>query len=317
MPSPDDDERPEPGPTTEDAPDTGDERRAGALVPAGGGDAPARSGAALTAGAAGTAVAEAFGQVGNRVSDLARRAVDKVSDLSPDTRRDEGVDDDLDAPAPMVPSEPLTQDESKLALGIVAAFLVLALVIGIYGLSKMGSNTDFGLEAQPTGSGTLTTSAAPSGSASATESGGTPEPLAILKVEAYDPLGDGAENNNLTPKTYDGDTSTGWNSENYLSDAFGGLKKGLGLIVDLGPNKKPQNVRLVIPKNVDLEVYVGPDADLEGATKIGGKTDTKGTIDFPVPEDVAGQYIIVWYTGLHADDQGKRRAWLNEVVVTG
>ncbi len=275
------------------------------------------AGAAATAGAAGSAVGEAFGQVGSRVSRYARRAVDKVTELSPDTRPGDGLAD-LDAPAPMVPAEPLTRDESKLALGIVAAFLVLALVIGIYGLSKIGSNTDLGLETPAGGTGTPTASAAPSGSASdATSSGGAPEPLAILKVEAYDPQGDGAENNKLTPKTYDGDTSTGWNSENYRTDAFGGLKKGLGLIVDLGPNKKPQNVRLVIPKSVDLEVYVGPDADLEGATKVGAKTDAQGTVDFPVPDDVTGQYIIVWYTGLHADDQGKRRAWLNEVVVTG
>ena len=38
---------------------------------------------------------------------------------------------------------------------------------------------------------------------------------------------------------------------------------------------------------------------------------------FQVPADVSGQYIVVWYTKLNADDRGKRRAWLNEVVVTG
>ncbi len=64
-------------------------------------------------------------------------------------------------------------------------------------------------------------------------------------------------------------------------------------------------------------MYVGPDATLDGATKIGEKTDAKGTLEFPVPEKVNGQYIVVWYTGLHADADGKRRAWLDEVVVTG
>ncbi len=106
-------------------------------------------------------------------------------------------------------------------------------------------------------------------------------------------------------------------SERYSSDDFGGLKKGVGLVVDLGPNKKPQDVSLVVPKPVDVEVYVGGDAQLEGATKIGAKTDADGTLDFPVPADVAGQYIIVWYTGLHVDENGNRRAWLNEVVVSG
>ena len=54
------------------------------------------------------------------------------------------------------------------------------------------------------------------------------EPLAILKVEAYDPEGDGEENNNLTPKVYDGDKGTGWFSENYRSDSFGGPEEGPG-----------------------------------------------------------------------------------------
>jgi hypothetical protein len=280
-----------------------------------------RPGTSTAVGGAGAAVAGAFGTVGERVGTMARRAVDKVSELSPDTTSGtRTAGSDLEAPAPLVPAEPLTKDESKLALGIVAAFLVLALLIGIWGVSRIGANTDFGGTAAPA---TRTTTVAPS-SAAPSESGATPsedsgvaEPLAILKVEAYDPEGDGAENNKLTPKTYDGDTSTGWFSENYRSDEFGGLKKGLGVIVDLGPNKKPQGVELTIPVPSDLEVYVGPDNRLEGATKIGEKKEAEGKVTFEVPDDVSGQYIVVWYTKLTVDDNGKRRAWLNEVVVTG
>ena len=287
-----------------------------------GDNAPSRAAAAGAAAAgAGAAVTGAIGSVGERVGSLARRAVDKVSELSPDTapRADQG---DLEAPAPLVPAEPLTKDESKLALGIVVGFVVLALVIGIYGVSRIGSRGGSTSDAAAPATRTTTvapSSAAPSGSASATtnDSAGAPEPLAILKVEAYDPEGDGAENNNLTPKVYDGDKSTGWFSENYRSDTFGGLKKGVGVIVDLGPNKKPQTVELDIPHPSDVEVYVGPDNRLEGATKVGEKTDADGTVTFDVPADVSGQYIVVWFTKLNADDNGKRRAWLDEVVVTG
>ncbi len=285
-------------------------------------DGSSRSAGAAAAGA-GAAVVGAFGSVGGRVGNLARRAVDKVSELSPDTapRTDSG---DLEAPAPLVPAEPLTKDESKLALGIVVAFVVLALVIGVWGVSRIGSGSaGLGDVAAPATRTTTVapSSAAPSASGSAsptgTGTGAPPEPLAILKVEAYDPEGDGAENNKLTPKIYDGDTSTGWFSENYRSDTFGGLKKGLGVIVDLGPNKKPQTVELNLPNPSDIEVYVGPDNRLEGATKIGEKADADGTVTFDVPADVSGQYIVVWFTKLNADDSGKRRAWLDEVVVTG
>ena len=274
--------------------------------------------AAAGAAAAGAAVAGALGTVGERVGGLARRAVNKVSELSPDTTagRPSG---DLEAPAPLVPSEPLTKDESKLALAIVAVFLVVALIIGVWGITRIGANSDLSLGGP--GSSTGTTSAPPSSGTPSAETSEAPsgavEPLAIFKVEAYDPSGDGAENNRLTPKTYDGDKGVGWFSENYRTDEFGGLKKGLGVIVDLGPNKKPQGIELTIEVASDIKVYVGPDNRLEGATKVGEKTKASGTVTFEVPADVSGQYIIVWYTKLTADDRGKRRAWLNEVVVTG
>ena len=281
-------------------------------------------GGVATAGAAvagaGAAVAGALGTVGERVGSLARRAVDKVSELSPDTTSGQSAPGELEAPAPLVPAEPLTKDESKLALGIVAGFLVLALVIGIWGVSRIGSGTRdiFGGDAAGPVPSASTASPSPSVSGSApAESAGPPEPLAILKVEAYDPEGDGEENNKLTPKTYDGDVTTGWYSENYRTEQFGGLKKGLGVIVDLGPNKKPQTVELVIPVATSVEVYVGPENRREGATKIGEKAGAEGTVKFEVPADVSGQYIVVWFTGLTTDDEGKRRAWLNEVVVTG
>ena len=279
-----------------------------------------RNGAAAAgAGAAGGAMAGALSGVGERVGGLARRAVDKVSELSPDSTAGAGLEG-LDYPAPLVPAEPLTKDESRLALGIVAGFLILALIIGIWGMSRIGGNSDFSLGGPPTRAATATAQPSP-GAASPSPSAGqpaaSPEPLAILKVEAYDPEGDGEENNRLTPTIYDGDRESGWVSENYRSDKFGGLKKGLGVIVDLGPNKKPQTVQLVMPQQADVEVHVGPDNRLEGATRIGEKKGAEGTVKFTVPADVSGQYVVVWFTELTEDDNGKRRARLNEVVVTG
>lgn len=283
------------------------------------------SGSAAAAGAAvagaGAAVAGALGTVGGRVGDMAKRAVDKVAELSPDTAPRTSADG-LEAPAPLVPAEPLSKDESKLALGIVASFLVLALVIGVWGMSRIGSSTReiFGGDAAAPFPSASAASPSPSASGSApapAESAGPPEPLAILQVEAYDPEGDGEENNKLTPKIYDGDLTTGWYSENYRTEAFGGLKKGLGVVVDLGPNKKPQTVELVIPTQTSVEVYVGPENRREGATKIGEKEMAQGRVTFDVPADVSGQYVVVWFTQLSTDGDGKRRAWLNEVIVTG
>jgi hypothetical protein len=267
---------------------------------------------------AGSSVAGALGSVGGRVSHLARRAVDKVSELSPDTQRADSSGDLLEAPAPMVPAEPLTKDESKLALFIVAAFVIFALVIGIYGVSRIGqgSTNIFGPAAAPV---TRTTTVAPSGSESASGDGSAApiEPLAILKVQAYDPLGDGMEHDELTGKVYDGNPDTGWYTESYSSPNFGGIKEGVGLVVDLGPNKKPRKVELTIPNDSGLQVYVGPDPTLDGATMIGEKDPAKGKVTFDVPEDVTGPYVIIWYTKAYPDGKGGIRGTLNEVVVYG
>jgi hypothetical protein len=268
-------------------------------------------------------VAGALGTVGQRVSTYARRAVDKVSELSPDTQRVEPPDGaHPDEPAPMVMTEPLTRDESKLALAIVAAFLVLALVVGLYGVSRIGKgSTDiFGPASGPV---TRTTTVAPSSEGSSTvaeeegEGSGTPEPLAILKVQAYDPEGDGYEHDELVGKTFDGDPDTGWYTESYSSSEFGGLKDGVGLIVDLGPNEKPQQVVLDIPYTSGLEVWVGPDASLDGATKVGEEPEAQGRVTVDVPEDVSGQYIVLWYTKVYPDTKGDIRSWLNVVTVLG
>ena len=252
------------------------------------GDDEQRRGAGAGAAAAGAAAVAALGSVGGRVGGLARRAVDKVSELSPDTAstprepraaRSTAAGSDLEPPAPLVPAEPLTKDESKLALGHrrrLPRARPRHRHLGRLpdrGEHRHRARRQHGLLAHDLGRAVL----------GGTERqrlprrlGGDPEPLAILKVEAYDPGGDGEENNQLTPKTYDGDKGDGWFSENYRSDEFGGLKKGLGVIVDLGPNKKPQGVELTVPVAADLEVYVGPDNRLEGATKIGDEEGRRG-----------------------------------------
>ncbi|MGL4744775.1 MAG: hypothetical protein ACRCXL_10375 [Dermatophilaceae bacterium] len=237
---------------------------------------------------------------------------------------DPAASDPLVTPAPLAPTASLSRDDSRLAIGIVAGFVILSLFIGIWGVTRIGSGTgDLGFDesdSAPRAASSEPSSAASPSAPPTTASPGSPppaEPLAVLGVRSYDPEGDGDENEDLTPKAYDGDPSTGWYSDNYRDVDFGGLKKGLGLVVDLGPNKKPRQVRLDIPVANDVQVFLGPDARLDGATKVGERAGARGQISFDVPANLVGQYVIVWYTKMSVDDDGKRRAVLDEVVVTG
>ena len=220
---------------------------------------------------------------------------------------------DADAPAPLVPTDPLTKDESKVALSIVAAFVLMALVVGIMGVSKIGSQTNFDLSV---GSGKTAKPSASPGATAAEPAG--PQPLAILSADGFDPDGDGKENGQSAPKVFDGDPNTAWMSEGYKTPNLGGLKPGVGVIVDLGPNVTPKHVDLTLGAPASLEIYVAADRSLTNATKVAEATDAKGAFGFDLPPDqTAGkQYLIVWFTNLSQVD-GFYRAVLGEVSVLG
>lgn len=319
----------------------------GSLAPAGPGAAASAAATAAAAGAAagaamagaGSAVAGAVGRLGSKVGTLGRQVGDRASEkaaerrgfhdritgpnapgLTPDGERlrpGTGRDALLEAPAPLVPSQPLTRDESKTALAIVGGFLVLALIIGIWGVSRIGSNTNLDFGGVP-GKSTHSTSASPtpSGSTEPSASATTGESLQILAADGYDPEGDGKENGTLAPRVFDGDPKTSWQSEGYASAQFGGLKKGVGVSVDLGPNVVARTVTLTLNNRADVSVYIGADKSLKDATKVGEKAGANGAVSFPVKAGTTGQYVIVWFTDLTPDDKGRYRAILGEVEVT-
>ena len=300
--------------------------------------AAAATGAAL-AGAS-SVVAGAVNRAGSRVGSLSRqvgeRAAEKAAERrgfreritapnapafttdSEGVRPGTGRDATLEPPAPLVPAQPLNRRESRLALGIVAAFLVIALFIGIRGVLQIGSNTDLDFGGVPGRSASTSPSAGaspgsgtPSPSASAT----TGEALQILAADGFDPEGDGRENGTRAPRVFDGNPSTAWQSEGYGSARLGGLKSGVGVSVDLGPNVTARSISLTLGNQADVEVYVSSERRLSGAKKVGEKAGADGTVSFPVAAGTTGQYVIVWFTSLTQDDNGRYRAILGEVEV--
>ena len=62
--------------------------------------------------------------------------------------------------------------------------------------------------------------------------------VSLRGVTGYDPDGTGGEHNGDAPKATDGDEATFWTTETYDSPAFGGLKSGVGLVLDAGSSVK-------------------------------------------------------------------------------
>ena len=70
-----------------------------------------------------------------------------------------------------------------------------------------------------------------------------------------------------------------------------------------------------LANTADVEVYIGGDKTLTGATKVGEKAAANGAVTLPVKAGTVGQYVIVWFTKLTQDDNGRYRAILGEVEV--
>ena len=51
---------------------------------------------------------------------------------------------------------------------------------------------------------------------------------------------------------FDGKDNTFWSSEGYATPNLGGLKKGVGLRLDLGQNRDVSTVKLVLPNASDV-----------------------------------------------------------------
>jgi hypothetical protein len=85
--------------------------------------------------------------------------------------------------------------------------------------------------------------------------------LTSAQVRDFDPPpGDGREGPGTVPNAYDGDASTAWQTERYSSAPLGGLKQGVGLLVDLGTPTPVARVELGVPPGTGVELRSADEA---------------------------------------------------------
>ncbi|MGZ4549914.1 MAG: protein kinase family protein [Blastococcus sp.] len=144
-------------------------------------------------------------------------------------------------------------------------------------------------------------------------------PVKIVAATVFDPQGDGqSENDRQAPFSYDGNPSTAWKTLEYRgSAAFGNLKKGVGIVYDLGSPKSLSAVTLSsLQPGAALEIRTGadPHGTLDSFAPVASGTVKAGTTDFTFSKPVTSRYVLVWITGL-VPSNGAYSADLAEVVV--
>ena len=154
-------------------------------------------------------------------------------------------------------------------------------------------------------------------------------PLRVLPVQRatdLDPQGeDGRENRAETPLAIDGLPDTGWTTATYLgSPDLGGLKDGVGLVLDLGGLREVDSVRLRLSgEPTSLVVYAASKATdrtprsrrdlttvatVEGAGADASISLRSGTIT---------RYVVVWLTSLPEIEPGSFRGEIRDVEIRG
>ncbi len=151
------------------------------------------------------------------------------------------------------------------------------------------------------------------------------EALQVAGVNDLDPQSDdAAENPDLVGLVVDGDAGTGWLTNTYFNRPdLGGLKTGVGVVLDLGGPRELSSLRLRLAGGpTDVSVY----ASSPGASEPRSLKDLRriATIDaagtdasVSIPSGLFTRYVVVWLTSLPEVEPERFRGEIREVTVQG
>jgi serine/threonine-protein kinase len=160
---------------------------------------------------------------------------------------------------------------------LVALIAVAAIVAGVLGLG--GSKGD----KKPTGG--------------SSGGGGSASNVTLHGVGDYDPQGTGSEHSSSAPLATDGDPSSAWYTEHYASAAFGGLKDGLGLVVNAGRAVKLGTLTVTTSTPGFTAKILAGNSPSSGFQTDSASQTVGGTTTFTL-NGKSAQYYVVWITQL-------------------
>ncbi|MDP9239392.1 MAG: protein kinase family protein [Actinomycetota bacterium] len=124
-----------------------------------------------------------------------------------------------------------------------------------------------------------------------------------------DPQGDGTELRNAQ-LTIDGDPDSVWSTDLYKRPKFGNLKRGMGVVLDLGSDRRVSKVTVTFsPGGTTAEIRTGPQGatSLDAFTRVASSaaTATDGaTVTYTLDQQTTARYWLVWLTELPPKDGG-------------
>lgn len=193
----------------------------------------------------------------------------------------------------------------RLGLAIAAALLLLVAIVVAFNLGRGRTPLGGDRDDEPA------TSAAPA------------EVLSVADVDDFDPFGsDGGEHPEQVDRVIDGDPATTWTTDGYLQQfGPGGLKPGVGLVLDLDTSREITEVVVTVtdsPTTAELHLLDAPPTEGPTGTPVATATASDSSLTLTPESDATGRYLLIWFTEL-AEVTGTYpfRSEVAEVVVRG
>ncbi len=153
-------------------------------------------------------------------------------------------------------------------------------------------------------------------------------PISLTAAKDFDPPslgGDGGEIGSEVHYAIDGNpTTTVWRTEHYTSETFGGLKGGVGIIVDADAAVDARQLQVRTAQGGwDAEVYASafdPPDDLAGwGAPVGSVGDASKDETIELALAAPSRYFLLWFTRLapSTEDDGKFRVEVGDLRLLG
>jgi hypothetical protein len=208
-------------------------------------------------------------------------------------------------------------ERSAAARAVIA--IVIALVLAAVGVAAWSISR--GLHHSPT--------PAPSGTHSSSQSAAAAAavPLTPVGATVYNPLGSsGDDDPSDAAKAIDGSASTFWHTSYYLGHQFGNLKKGTGLILDMGKPVRLSQLRVQFGSSCCTHVLIevgnsntASTAALSTFTPVQSSSAAQGSTTFNVTKQATGRYVLIWITDLPplAGSPGRYETMIYDITARG
>ena len=132
-----------------------------------------------------------------------------------------------------------------------------------------------------------------------------------LHVKDFDPPpGDGVEDTDAVKLAHDGDTSTSWVTDTYKGSArLGGIKPGVGLLVDLGTAASIKTVTLTLPlagSSVEIRSADSPASRASDYVLQASALNARTQVTMHPTDASPHRYWLIWLTSLAKVPDGFR-----------